>query len=270
MTKNRAQVFSHPALPGSAVLDAAFVRHHFPKHCHQTFSIGVIQSGVNCFVHRGARQYASVDQLCIVNPDELHTGETVTEDGWNYLNIFPSEAMLADAREALALKPGAVHFPASVMNDAQAAGALRRFAVAVGSGAPALEVEQRWLAVCALLFARHTETRSTPHERIVLPRRIAIARDALDGSLADNLSLRALAELCDVSPYHLARSFTQHVGLPPHAYHLQKRIEYAKTLIQQGLDLASTAAAAGFADQAHLTRHFRRHMGVTPGQFSVR
>ncbi len=270
MTKNRAQVFSHAALPGLAVLDASFVQHHFPKHCHQTFSIGVIQSGVNCFLHRGTRQYAAANEICIVNPDEMHTGETVTEDGWNYLNIFPSEALLADAREALELKPGSAYFPASVMRDAQAADALRRFAFAVSRAAPILEVEQYWLAVCALLLARHSETRSAPRERIVLPRRIAIAREALDASLADNLSLNALAGLCDVSPYHLARSFTEHVGLPPHAYHLQKRIEYAKTLIQQGLDLAEAAAATGFADQAHMTRHFRRHMGVTPGQFRVR
>ena len=159
MTKNCAKVFSHAVLPGLSVLDASFVQHHFPKHGHETFSIGVIRSGVNSFLHRGTRHYATANSICIINPDELHTGDTVTEDGWNYFNLFPTEAVLADARQALGLKPGATYFHCSVMQDAQAARALHRFATAVAAAASALEVEQHWLALCALLFARHAETR---------------------------------------------------------------------------------------------------------------
>ena len=268
MARNRSQVLTHPALPGLLGLNAAFARQQFPRHWHETYSIGVILSGVNRFQYRGTSHYACADMLCVMNPGELHTGETCTETGWEYFNIYPSAARMAEAGEALGLAPGAAHFPAPVIVDRQAAAALHRLGVSMRDAGSALEVEQHWLALCEVLFARHVERIREPIAGQAIPRQVARAREVLDATLADNLSLSELASLCDVSPYHLARSFSVHVGLPPHAYQLQKRIERARSLILDGLDLAGAAAAAGFADQAHMTRHFRRHLGATPGQFS--
>lgn len=268
MAKNRSQVITHPVLPGLIGLNADFADQQFPRQWHETYSIGVILSGVNRFQYKGASHYACADMLCVMNPDELHTGETCTEAGWAYFNIYPSEQLMAMARQSLDLAPESTHFRAPVLADPQAAVALRRLGMAMGNAGSALEIEQRWLAFCDLLFARHIEQPRARTDERVIPRQVARAREVLDCTFADSLSLSELAAMCSVSPYHLARSFAAHVGLPPHAYQLQKRIERARALILDGLDLADAAAAAGFADQAHMTRHFRRHLGATPGQFS--
>ncbi len=270
MTKNKTQVFSHPVLPGMAVLKASYADQHFPKHWHETYSIGVIVSGVNRFMHRGIYQYATKNTLCVVNPGELHTGETCTDAGWEYLNILPSQELMNNTQNALGFTCGTIHFPSPVIDDIHTSSALKHLAIAISQSATALEVEHRWFVVCELLFARHNEISKETKNRTILPRYIKQARELLDSHLSVNITLSDVAKYCGVSPYHLARSFTSYVGLPPHTYHLQKRIEHAKKLIQQGLDLSLAAQASGFADSAHLSRHFRRHLGATPGQFTLK
>ena len=55
--------------------------------------------------------------------------------------------------------------------------------------------------------------------------------------------------------------------MPPHAYQTHRRVERARALLAAGETLSATAWLTGFADQSHLTRHFRRAVGVTPGAY---
>jgi len=269
-SKNAIQVFTHEIMPGLAVIRAAYVQQRFPKHWHETYSLGVILSGVNRFMHRGSYQYATINTLFMVNPGEVHTGETCTENGWEYLNILPTPDLLAKTQHAMDMPVKSVYFPTPVIADKPAVNALQRFALAVVQALPAMEVEQKWFTLCENLFSRHAE-KNRELKALPLPHAISQAREVLDSHISDNLSLSALAKICAVSPFHLARSFTHYVGVPPHAYHLQKRIAHAKTLIQRGdHPLAEVAVATGFADQAHMTRLFRRYHGATPGQFQIK
>lgn len=95
--------------------------------------------------------------------------------------------------------------------------------------------------------------------------------DFVQGHLDEELSLLALAEQAHVSPFHFARQFRATVGLPPHQFVLRQRVQKSLRLIKTGrLPLAQIAVEAGFHDQAHFTRAFRRIMGVTPGSYCPR
>jgi AraC family transcriptional regulator len=78
-----------------------------------------------------------------------------------------------------------------------------------------------------------------------------------------------MAAIAHISPYHFARQFKTATGLPPHQYVILRRVERAKELLQAGTDLslAEVAVQAGFSDQSQFTHHFKRVVGVTPGQF---
>jgi AraC family transcriptional regulator len=78
-----------------------------------------------------------------------------------------------------------------------------------------------------------------------------------------------MAAVAHLSAYHFARQFKAATGLPPHQYVILRRVERARQLLQAGTDLslAEVAACAGFSDQSQLTHHFKRLVGVTPGQF---
>jgi AraC family transcriptional regulator len=98
--------------------------------------------------------------------------------------------------------------------------------------------------------------------------RLKRVRDYVEGHLNSQLSLADLAEVSCLSLYHFSRSFKRAVGIGPHNYVLQRRLERAKTLMRRtNLPLALIAQEAGFADQSHLTSVFRRETGVTPGHY---
>jgi AraC family transcriptional regulator len=103
-----------------------------------------------------------------------------------------------------------------------------------------------------------------------LPRaRLRAVIDYIEGTLQDSPSLDEMAAVARLSPYHFARQFKAATGLPPHQYVIMRRVERAKDLLQAGTDLAlaQVAARAGFSDQSQFSHHFKRLVGVTPGQF---
>jgi transcriptional regulator GlxA family with amidase domain len=94
------------------------------------------------------------------------------------------------------------------------------------------------------------------------------ARDHLKQRFQETVTLDDLVEVASLSRYHLLRSFSAHVGLPPHAYQMRLRIERAMALLRSGLPAGTVAGLAGFADQSHLTRNFRRLLRVTPAEYA--
>jgi AraC-like DNA-binding protein len=71
-----------------------------------------------------------------------------------------------------------------------------------------------------------------------------------------------------VHPVHLVRSFSAAFGVAPHAYLTGRRVDLARKALLNGHPPAEVAALAGFCDQAHLTRTFKRYLGVTPARFA--
>lgn len=95
--------------------------------------------------------------------------------------------------------------------------------------------------------------------------------DFIQSNLMENISLLALAEQANVSPFHFARQFRATVGVPPHQFVLRQRVQRALALLKAGkLPLAQIAVESGFHDQPHFIRAFRKVLGMTPGMYPVR
>jgi transcriptional regulator GlxA family with amidase domain len=80
--------------------------------------------------------------------------------------------------------------------------------------------------------------------------------------------LQDLARTLNRSRFQVIRSFRREMQITPHAYLIRLRIIHAIRLLQRGEAIAQVAAATGFSDQSHLTRHFKRWTGTTPGVFA--
>lgn len=251
------------------VLRATFIRHSYSRHTHEGFAIGVIERGGEEFYYRGASHIAPAGSVVVINPGELHTGQAVTGEGWSYRMLYPDTSLLQRIATELRGQPGDIpFFPAPVVQDAHLAGIIHHLHLSLELPAAALERESRLVDAFAQLIARHADNRL--QVRAVKQERQSVrrVREYVETHYAENVSLDQLAAIADLSPFHLLRLFQQEMGLSPHLYLTQMRIARAKSLLAFGLPIAQVALETGFVDQSHLTRQFKRHAGITPGQYA--
>jgi AraC-like DNA-binding protein len=259
----RAQV------PGNLeLLRATYLNHSFARHTHDEFMIGVIEQGGCAFYYRGATHVAAAGSLVFINPGEVHDGSGAETASLTYRALYPEVALLQQTACELAGKPrGIPYFPSPVVEDESLSGLVRRLHLLLEEPASALERESCFLWTFAQIISRCAEQRPALFPPGKEPLAVRRAREYLEAHQAGQVTLAEIANVADLSPFHLLRVFRAALGLPPHAYLTQMRVARAKTLLSLGMPISQVAFEAGFVDQSHLSRHFKRFVGVTPGQY---
>lgn len=266
--RDRVAFWRDPRWDDLECLHATFVQHEYAPHTHDTFVIGVIESGVELYRLNGVSQCAVAGDVCVVNPGELHDGSP-GENGYRYRMFYPSAALLSGIREEVTDKPdtGSLHFRQAIYDDTDVFRLLSGAHRAMERAPSHLERDSAFLEAAALLIRRHG---ASVGGLIAVGREadaIRCVRDYIEDNLDEDLDLAALAGLIGVSRYRLIRSFQKETGLTPHAWVTNRRLARAKRMLAAGESPAETATACGFFDQAHLTRHFKRTTGVTPAKY---
>lgn len=127
-------------------------------------------------------------------------------------------------------------------------------------------------AMAVHLLRRHStlspRSLPEPHKGGLTPRQLRRVLECMDAHLAKDVPLVRLAAAAGASVSHFGPAFRRTVGEPPHRHLMRLRVERAQALLLRGdLSLIQVAVACGFADQAHMTRAFRRFLGTTPGRW---
>jgi AraC-like DNA-binding protein len=251
------------AFGGLDVVHATYVDHAFSPHLHEFYAIGVITRGANTLACRGITHVVREGQMVVIEPGEIHTGEPAGPSGWTYRMIYPDAAT---ARAAVGDR-ATPHLRETVITSRALALRFVRLHRVLQTSDCRLEQETRVLDVLRDLFATHGEETPTDDEPARDHRAVGIVREYLHAHYNQQVRLATLAELTGLSPFHLIRVFRSRVGLPPYSYLEQVRVARAQTLLCQGHPVSRVAFATGFSDQSHLTRHFKRVVGMTPGQY---
>ena len=96
---------------------------------------------------------------------------------------------------------------------------------------------------------------------------VTTAVEYLRDSFLQTVDLDTLAAIAGTTKFRLLRRFRAEVGVTPHQFLVSVRVAHARRLLAVGTPISEVAANAGFADQSHLTRQFRRRLGLTPGRY---
>ncbi|WP_188860430.1 AraC family transcriptional regulator [Marinobacterium nitratireducens] len=255
-------------LPDFGGLDLLHYRYNgavYSRHVHEGYAIHVIDSGAERFHCMGASHVAGPDDIVLVNPDTVHDGQEA-DAGCRYRGFYPSPELMISLAQSFE-GSGLPWFASPVIRDVPLAQRLRQLIEVLERSDNRLLCDSAWLGVMGELNRRHGRQRLTSappgNERDAVRR----VREYLDAYSHENPSLADLAALCGLSPHYLNRLFQRDVGLPPHAYLVQRRLIQARRLLRAGLAPADAALTAGFSDQSHLNRHFKRALGITPGQY---
>ena len=251
-------------------LAAEYRTHRFTRHWHDTYALGTVEVGGETFMARGERHYVRRGSLVLLNPGDIHDGETADPAGWRYRMLYPAPEVLARVASEIAGWPTpAPYFRGAVVHDPKAAELLLTAHRASETSRSALERESRLMEALALVVTRHADPAPVPAKANGDHARIRRVCDLIEDELGEDLALDTLAAEARMSSWHFLRVFRRETGATPHLYVLQRRLARARRLLEAGEALAAVADATGFADQSHLTNRFRRTYGVTPAVFRL-
>lgn len=252
-------------LHGIEVLEASFTTETFGRHSHEGFALGAIAQGVAGYQCRGERTLLPVGSLSLLNPEEPHTGFSET-DKLRYHMLYASEAAVCHVLGLRELRGFSAVAPKD--HSLLVSRSLTCLAAQLNRTEQPdwkLRVEEAIHDVLALVFVHYGRAQLAPTGRE--PRAISRMKEQIDAAVeaGEDLSLSYLADTVQLSKSYLIRTTRKATGLTPHALVLKARTEKAHKLMLERVPAAEAAVAAGFYDQAHLIRQYRRHFGVTPG-----
>jgi AraC-like DNA-binding protein len=251
-----------PAVPGIVeVFHAQMVDYAYPMHCHDTWTVLLIDTGAIRYDLDSRQCGAEGQSIAIVPPGVIHDGRAADgAPGFRKRNLCLHASMLP-----LELVGAAVD--RTNLHDPQLRAALAALHDSLLLGEDPLDGEAR-LALAAERIKTHLAPRRSVRHQLE-PALARALRDLLDEHTIDPISLERAAGLLQRSVPHLVRSFTQVYGVSPHAYVIGRRIESARGMLLDGVKPAEVATRVGFYDQAHFSRHFKRHTSVPPGRFAA-
>jgi AraC-like DNA-binding protein len=261
-----ARYFRPTGLAGVEALHARFVKHAYLPHSHPTWTVAVVQHGAARFEVDATRQRADRGELFVLEPEAVHTGMAAVPEGWAYKVLYLDPALLHEWDERDRAAPRAARWV--VFRDRALRDSLLRAHAAIETEAVGLELDE---AVLGAIEALRPHLRPGPSPERDGSEHAAVrrARAHLIEHWDQPVSLAALSAIAGLTRFELVRRFRRHTGFTPHAFQTHLRIVHARALLSGGEAAARVAAQCGFADQAHLTRTFKRAVGVTPGRFAA-
>ncbi|MGC0416226.1 AraC family transcriptional regulator [Embleya sp. AB8] len=250
-----------PAVAGvTEVMHAQMTGHAYPMHTHTAWTLLIVDDGIVRYdldrhEHGVLRQTVS-----LLPPHVPHNGTAATSSGFRKRVLYLDSSHLADSLIGSAVGR-------SVFDDPELRARVDRLHVSLLGDGEELEAESR-LAFVAERLRGHLRGRLAAPP-VVRDRSLARRlRDLLDERFVEGVTLREAGELLYAHPTHLVRAFGREFGIGPHQYLTGRRVELARGLLLDGMPAHEVATSAGFYDQSHLNRHFKRTLGTSPGRYT--
>ncbi|KWC68789.1 AraC family transcriptional regulator [Burkholderia ubonensis] len=241
----------------------------YAKHTHDTFSLGAVVGGTSTYVNGATQERIGSGALVIIDPEQVHACNPYGRDAWAYRMVYVDVPWLARLQHALGRDPNTDFHgfsqTSSVRRDLFAQfGRFYRTLVVPG-------VEPLGKESAAVEFFTRLHDALDP----AAPRapcaadnaKLARAADYIAAHCRDAVTLDAICAAAELSPSYLIRAFNARYGMTPHAFLIDRRVQYGRAELRRGRPIADVALDAGFADQAHFQRAFRRIAAATPGQY---
>jgi len=250
--------------------EGVYAQYEFKPHYHLDYHIGLVFDGVQRQQFQGQSVLLGPGRISVMPPGEVHDGCGHEQCAYRMRTFRIAPQLLADSVEALSGKTVEPAFAGAMVEDSRIARQLVQLfdGVQQPDGLDALPVEEAWLALFEPLLTRLKVV--TPEQvsgglSIVHLQRV---REYCYDNLASKISLEQLAGLCELSRYQFLRRFERSMGLTPHNWLTQLRLEKACLLMRQpGYSLTQVALDVGFYDQSHFIRAFRKAYAVLPSQY---
>ncbi|MFI5801602.1 helix-turn-helix domain-containing protein [Streptomyces sp. NPDC051561] len=253
-----------PSVPGVVeVFHARFTEHTYPMHVHDAWTLLIVDDGAVRYDLDRFERGTPGDTVSLLPPHVPHNGSPATDQGFRKRVLYLDTTQLDET-----LIGAAVDAPD--LADPLLRTRVGQLHTALTHPGDEFEAESR-LALIAERLRTHFHPRTRPPGPAPPgpDRRVARhLRELLDARLPEGLTLDEAARLIHAHPTHLVRAFSAAYGIAPHQYLMSRRIDRARSLLLDGRPPGEVATTLGFYDQPHLTRHFKKVVGTTPGRYA--
>lgn len=263
---NRTRYWLDRERPGLSLLSADLTTHEYPPHSHDALLVAVTEDGGSEIRADGGPQEVHGAALLVVNPGEAHSSRMRRSTRWRYRSFYLEDDALLEVLTGLGVDrlPG---FARNVVPDPDLIQDFLTLHRALEAAGDPLRRRELLVGTFGRLVRRHGSSGARvaipPRDRALLARAVRVMRERH----AEPVTLPDLADATGLTQFQLIGLFRRGTGLTPHAYLTQLRLEVARARLRSAAPIAEAALAAGFYDQAALTRHFKRSFGITPLQF---
>lgn len=237
----------------------------FPNHFHEYYVIGFIEQGQRHLSCRGKEYDIRPGELLLFNPGDNHTCEQIDEGTLDYRCLNISRKTMRDIVMEMAGKEMLPLFGPPVVSGWASIDDLRDVHEMVISETRGLKKEEAFLLLMEELIREFASTEHVADGEADT----CVARTCkyLEENYASQITLADLCGVSGLGRYTLIRSFSTEYGVTPVQYLETVRIGKAKEMLRDGASVIDTAFACGFSDQSHLTRFFKKYIGLTPKQY---
>jgi AraC-like DNA-binding protein len=245
-------------IEGVERIEAWFHGKAYGMHRHDTYAIGRTLAGVQSFSYRRGTSNSLPGNTMVLHPDEPHDGQAGTHEGFRYRMIYVEPALFQEVLGGRVLP----FLAGGVSTDPRLALAAATLLQHVGNKLEPLEQSDALAELArALALVAGTPIRPSKGNFVAAQR----ARDYLRANCQGPVTLDELEAATGRDRWSLSRDFRMFYGTSPYRYLTMRRLDAVRRMLLTGSPLAEAAAAAGFADQSHMTRHFSKTFGLTPG-----
>lgn len=234
-------------------------------HSHESFSVGLIDSGSSTYINGRHQCRIEAGTLVLMNPGDVHACNPIEDQPWAYRMLYVDTGWLTALQAELGFACGGFRrFAPILTRDPELQAGFERFhAILIDD-----RVDQHTKHSAAVEFfgAMHRQL-DMEAAAAVSDSRLRHVAEFIAANYHRSLKLDEICATARVSPSTLIRSFKEHYGMTPHAYLTNRRVQFARSELRRGKPIAEVALAAGFADQAHLQRAFKQLLAATLGHY---
>ncbi|WP_027818629.1 AraC family transcriptional regulator [Paraburkholderia bannensis] len=247
-------------IEGVERIEAWFHGKAYAMHRHDTYAIGRTLAGVQRFSYRRGQCNSLPGHTIVLHPDEPHDGQAGTEEGFQYRMIYVQPSLFQDVLGGSALP----FLEGGLTTDPRLSAATGALLQRMSHTLEPLEQNDALTELVHALAAITGTGRIAPVGDYRAARQ---AREFLHDHCTRTVALEELEAVTGRDRWSLSRDFRHFYGTSPYRYLTMRRLDAVRRMLRAGTALSHAAAAAGFADQSHMTRHFARAFGMTPGNW---
>ncbi len=242
---------------------------NFAKHSHATFSLCMIGAGeIPITYHPDTERILHPGQIALFFPDQVHLTQNLTTTPLPYYNLHMNKEWVLAIQQQLFDTPNLLPMKEFIIHDECYAAALMEIITQINqeTTSPA-EIEESIIILLKKLFLQYTDTQHHSEEERLFEEIKQFILEHID----QEISAASIAAHTGYSTAHISRRFKQRFGLTLQAFLIDQRIHHAKALILQDshLSLTQIALEAGFYDQSHFIKNFKKAYAISPNAYKV-